>query len=242
MTKSGQLETHDLRNIAYFDRWAKSYESERISPWFQYTQKLSISLFDLRPDSRVLDVGCGPGFAVRYLAGMLPEGKACGIDISPGMIEKANAKVPDALRKRLEFRQGKSDAIPYPAEEFDYVLCTNSFHHYPDPIKALKEMQRVLKPGGQIVIFENATDLSWYTWLWDRYLRLREKGHVKYYTSKEMGEILRRSGLENVQLCHLRNERFKYGKIFASIQVWKGQKPAKVSDGPQDASNTGGRR
>jgi hypothetical protein len=86
-------------------------------------------------------------------------------------------------------------------------------------------MQRVLKPGGQLVILENAPDLSWYTWLWDRVLRIIEKGHVKYYPSHELGELLRRSELAQVRLCHLRNERFKHGKLFASIQLWSGRKP-----------------
>jgi hypothetical protein len=86
-------------------------------------------------------------------------------------------------------------------------------------------MRRVLKPGGSLVIFENAPDLSLYTWLWDRWLRLFEKGHVRYYPSSELGMIIKQAGYKDVELRILRNELFRYGKLFASIQVWAAYKP-----------------
>lgn len=216
-------ETHrELENRRYFDRWSRHYDEGRISRWFQYTQELTIRLLDLKPDSKVLDVGCGTGHAVLRLASIVSAGKACGIDVSPGMVAKASSKVPQELKGVVEFVQASSEDIPYPNGQFDHVLCTNSFHHYPDPRQALREMGRVLKPRGQIVIFENVPDLSWYTWVWDRILRVAETGHVRYYASQEIGRMLAQSGFENVTLCHLGNECFKHGKIFASIQVWSG--------------------
>jgi ubiquinone/menaquinone biosynthesis C-methylase UbiE len=225
MTDAPQLVSRDLANKTHFDRWSKNYADGRISRWFQYTQKLSAGVLELKPQSKVLDVGCGTGFAALYLASILIDGKACGIDISSGMIEQARAQIPADLRSRVEFHQASSDDIPYPPAAFDHLLCTNSFHHYPDPLRALAEMCRVLKPGGQLVIFENAPDLSWYTWAWDRVLRIVEKGHVRYYASRELGEMLHRAGFERVKLCHLRKEFLKYGKLFAAIQVWSGYKP-----------------
>jgi ubiquinone/menaquinone biosynthesis C-methylase UbiE len=228
MHDPSHIASRDFDNTAYFDRWAKAYDHGRISQWFQYTQHLTISVMSFRKDSKVLDVGCGTGFAVLQLAALVSEGRVCGIDISPNMIQQARMKVPPELSPRVEFREGSSAKIPYPDEFFDNLLCTNSFHHYPDPLLALGEMQRVLKPGGQLVILENAPDLSWYTWVWDRVLRVIEKGHVKYYPSHELGDLLRRADLAQVRLCHLRNERFKHGKLFASIQLWSGQKPRRV--------------
>ena len=221
------FQTHYRKNISFFDRWAKSYDHGRISGWFQYTQELTIGLLDLEPSSKVLDVGCGTGHAVIKLAGILSHGKACGIDISSEMIEQARAKIPDILKEKAEFLQASSDNIPYPNDEFDYVLCTNSFHHYPDPIRSLEEIQKVLKPGGQMVIFENAPDLSWYTWMWDRLLRIIEKGHVRYYPSHELGAMIKQAQFDDVELRYLKNEFIKHGKIFASIQVWSGRRPLK---------------
>ena len=222
MNDSFQVRSRDVENAAYFDRWAKYYDGGRISRWFQYTQNLAISVMSLQKDSKVLDVGCGTGFAVLRLGSLLSDGKACGIDISLEMIREAKAKAPEILRERVEFRQANSENIPYSSGEFDIVLCTNSFHHYPDPLRALSEMRRVLRPGGQVVIFENAPDLSWYTWAWDHLLRILERGHVRYYSSREIGEMLKQVGFGGVKLCHLRNEFLRHGKLFASIQVWSG--------------------
>ena len=70
----------DTENKTYFDRWATKYDKGRITRWFQYTQDLSISLMPIQCDSKVLDVGCGTGFAVLELASRVPDGKAYGID------------------------------------------------------------------------------------------------------------------------------------------------------------------
>jgi ubiquinone/menaquinone biosynthesis C-methylase UbiE len=221
-SKMGSL---DSLNKAYFDRWANTYDDDRISRWFRYTQGLAIDEFNLKRGFKVLDIGCGTGYAVLQMGSIISEGRICGIDISSRMIDKARAKVPESLRERVEFRQASSENIPYSEGEFDNILCTNSFHHYPEPILALGEMYRVLRPGGKAVILENATDLSWYIWAWDRILRIIEKGHVRYYSSQEIGKMLKEAGFECVKLCYLKNEFLRHGKLFGSVQLWSGQKP-----------------
>lgn len=225
MSDLQQLNTRDLANQEFFDDWSRHYDTFRLSRWFQYTQKLATSVMDIQPDSHILDVGCGTGFAVIEIARKLDQGRACGVDISPGMIEKANRNIPLELAGRVSFQVASSEQIPYPEDEFNFILCTNSFHHYPDTHKALREMYRVLKPGGLLVILDNATDLSLYTWAWDRLLRMFEKGHVRYYTTAELGGMIRRAGYEQVTLRHRKNISMKHGKLFASLQVWSGQKP-----------------
>ena len=224
MAHQVEVREHERQNREYFDRWAVSYDGGRISKWFQYTQALAISVLRPQVGSRLLDVGCGTGEAVLRLGSIVQSGKACGIDISRRMIEQAWSKVAEDLRAVVEFREGSAENIPYPDQKFDGIICTNSFHHYRNPIGALKEMQRVVKPGGEIIILENAPDLSWYTWLWDRILRVTETGHVRYYPSHELGKLLSLSGMHNVRLRYLRNEYFKFGKLFASIQIWSAER------------------
>jgi ubiquinone/menaquinone biosynthesis C-methylase UbiE len=226
MTDASGLHDKERASGEFFDTWAQGFEDRRISPWFQYTQQLAIDALELRADSRALDVGCGTGYAVRELAKRLPSGRACGIDISPAMVESARARIPAPLAARIEFREASSSAIPYADGAFTHILCTNSFHHYPDPVAVLREMQRVLVPGGQIAIFENAPDLSLYTRLWDLALRTFERGHVRYYTSRELEALLAAGGLVDRRLLALRNEFRKHGKLFASIQLWSARKPA----------------
>jgi len=227
MTHGPRGSDRELASRRLFDRWARSYDRGRITGWFQYTQQLAIDNLTLEPDSRVLDVGCGTGHAALTLAPLLPEGLACGMDISSAMVAAARGKASSEIRDRVGFVQASSAALPYGGERFDQVMCTNSFHHYPDPLHALAEMKRVLRPAGQLVIFENAPDLSLYAKLWDRVLRLIEQGHVRYYASRELGEMIRESGFEDVDLRVLRNEFMKYGKLFASIQLWSARKPGR---------------
>ncbi|MBW2269990.1 MAG: methyltransferase domain-containing protein [Deltaproteobacteria bacterium] len=227
MTPTSILREKEQASGDFFDGWAEGYEDRRISPWFQYTQTLAIDALDLKPESRALDVGCGTGFGVRTMALRVPDGRACGIDISPGMVEQACRRIPPELAGRVEIQHANSADIPYPDATFTHVMCTNSFHHYPEPVAVLREMQRVLVPGGRIVIFENAPDLSLYTRLWDLALRFYETGHVKYYTSRELREILEAAGLEQCELLALRNEFRSHGKLFASIQLWSARTPAR---------------
>ena len=229
MTHVSELHDKERASGDFFDTWASGFEDRRISPWFQYTQSLAIDALGLRPDSRVLDVGCGTGFAVRQVATRVGAGRACGIDISPAMIEQARARVPQALAARIEFREASSSSIPYENGAFTHILCTNSFHHYPEPVAVLREMQRVLVPGGRIAIFENAPDLSLYTRLWDLLLRTFERGHVRYYTSNQLKALLQQAGLVDLELHALRNEFRKHGKLFASIQLWSARKPGGAS-------------
>lgn len=216
---------HDAANVAYFDRWAGGYDEGRIGPWFRYTQDLALGALDVRPASRVLDIGCGTGAAVLRVAAQVPAGRACGVDISPAMITRARAKVPPALAGRVTFHCAPADALPSADAAFDRALCTNSFHHYPDPLQALREFARVLAPGGRLVVLENAPDLSWYTWAWDQVLRRLERGHVRYYPTPELGALIERAGFVDVTLVHHASERLKHGKLFASLQVWRARRP-----------------
>jgi SAM-dependent methyltransferase len=82
------------------------------------------------------------------------------------------------------------------------VLCSNSFHHYPDPSKAAHEMARVLAPGGRMVIGDACADLATAR-IADRFLRRLEPGHVRLYRSLELGSFLHGAGLDRLMVRSL---------------------------------------
>lgn len=113
------------------------------------------------PSGKVLDVGCGPGRLAAHLAREAPGLTVTGIDISPDMIALARQRATATnLTDRLDFQVADVGALPFPDNEFDLVVSTLSLHHWPDPIRGLTEIRRVLKPNGQAYIYDLADWVS----------------------------------------------------------------------------------
>jgi len=106
--------------------------------------------FQIGSGERILDVGTGPGILLPYLRqGVGPFGQVCAFDLSLEMIHRA-AEKPRSLLDIIF--QGDVHFIPFADRVFDRVICFAAFPHFEDPAQALREMGRVLKTGGSLVI------------------------------------------------------------------------------------------
>jgi ubiquinone/menaquinone biosynthesis C-methylase UbiE len=105
-------------------------------------------------DARVLDVGCGSGWASRLLAQLARNGRVVGIDISDEMVEVARNSSKGFLN--LEFRVASAQELPFRDGEFSHAFSMESLYYYADMSVALNEIRRVLEPGG---VFVNVVDL-----------------------------------------------------------------------------------
>lgn len=105
---------------------------------------------------RVLDVGCGVGHWGRTLLPFLPpDAKISGVDHEPSFAEKANEKAAElGIAHRADYRGASIEALPFEDGTFDLVTCQTVLIHLPDVPAALREMKRVLKPGGLIAVAE----------------------------------------------------------------------------------------
>ena len=182
----------------WFERRAASYESGFTSRWRDPVQRQSLAALGITPEDRMLDVGCGTGAASRSAAAVA--GCVVGIDLSPEMIGKAT-RLADGIAN-VRFEVADAEHIPFADGEFTAALCSNSFHHYPDPQRAVREMARVLAPGGRLVIGDACADLM-SARLADRILRVVEPGHVRLYRSAELGSFVQGAGLSHVRLRRL---------------------------------------
>ena len=110
----------------------------------------------LKPHFSLLDVGCGPGTITVGFTEHLPSGSVTGIDISDTLISQISSTFPPSKYPKLKFEVGNVlDGLKYDDETFDVVYTHQTILHIPDPVKAMKEARRVLKPGGMLAMRES---------------------------------------------------------------------------------------
>jgi ubiquinone/menaquinone biosynthesis C-methylase UbiE len=102
----------------------------------------------LRPGMRLLDVGCGPGAITLGLAEVVAPGEVVGLDVAPLQVERAQALAEARHVPNVRFEQGDAYALPFPDAAFDAVFASALLMHLRDPLAALREFRRVLRPGG----------------------------------------------------------------------------------------------
>lgn len=146
------------------------------------------------PFDTLLDVGCGTGPMIELLVSKYPEKHYTGADITPKMIEVANAKhLPNTI-----FQVADSENLPYEENSFDAVICANSFHHYPNPQKFFGGVHKVLKPGGRLIL-RDYTSFNWLVWLMNHIemplANLIGHGDVRAYTRDEVRAMCSKAGL-----------------------------------------------
>jgi ubiquinone/menaquinone biosynthesis C-methylase UbiE len=113
---------------------------------------------EVTPGSRVLEVAPGPGYFAIELA-KLGNYRVTGLDISKTFVEiaQANAAKADVT---IDFQLGNASGMPFENETFDFIFCRAAFKNFAAPLGALKEMYRVLKPGGKALIIDLRRDAS----------------------------------------------------------------------------------
>ncbi|MCF8026050.1 MAG: methyltransferase domain-containing protein [Desulfobacteraceae bacterium] len=111
------------------------------------------SLGSLESGQTVLDVGCGAGVDT-ILAGIMvgPNGRAVGVDLVPEMLERACRNLAQTNCENVGFQEASAEALPFPDQSFDVTISNGAFNLVPDKPKALAEVMRVLKPGGQLLL------------------------------------------------------------------------------------------
>jgi demethylmenaquinone methyltransferase/2-methoxy-6-polyprenyl-1,4-benzoquinol methylase len=121
-------------------------------------RKRVMTMMAVRPGDFALDLCCGTGdwtLALAHAVG--PAGRVVGLDFSPVMLQEATAKVrADKLNDRITLRQGDAMHLPYPDNSFNVVTIGFGLRNVPDANQVLREMARVVKPGGQIVCLETS--------------------------------------------------------------------------------------
>ncbi|MFL5341827.1 MAG: methyltransferase domain-containing protein [Gemmataceae bacterium] len=125
-------------------------EQERLAKLGELTDAAFLQFLELPPGGRVLDVGSGLGGLAREVARRVPGGEVWGIERSAEQLARAVADLPN-----LHFQQGDAHSLPFDDDSFDVAYCRYLLEHVADPVRVLREMRRVLKPGGRVFVQEN---------------------------------------------------------------------------------------
>jgi ubiquinone/menaquinone biosynthesis C-methylase UbiE len=113
----------------------------------------AVSLLDVQRDDRVLEIGFGPGIAIRELTARAPEGHVCGLDHSAVMVQQAARRNAEAVRRgQVELRLGSAESLPAIEAPFDKILAVNAILPSDRPVELLGNLRRVLRTGGRIAI------------------------------------------------------------------------------------------
>ena len=184
--------------VAEYARAAERYD-EKWAFYVEATTRETLRRLPMTPGSRVLDLGCGTGELLRRLRAKYPEAVLAGLDPVPEMLAVAR----DKLSGREDLRIGYADSLPWASGTFDAVVSCNMFHYISHPIQALKEMARVLRPGGVIVLTDWCDDYLACR-VCNLYLRLTNRAFYKTYREAECRDLLQRAGFADVKL-----ERYK---------------------------------
>ena len=151
-----------------------------------------VKMAEAGPEDTSLDVACGPGLLACAFARVVRH--AVGIDLTPAMLEQARKTQAEQQLQNLSWHQGDVTALPFPDEHFSIVSSRFALHHLEQPLAALKEMLRVCKPGGRVVVAdmspapEKADALN-------AEERLRDPSHVRAMPLAELRDLFTKAGL-----------------------------------------------
>lgn len=127
---------------------AEQYEASFVPAIFGEWAPLTVAVAGVAPGQDVLDVACGTGIVARSVADRLAgDGRVTGVDLNPGMLTVARRIRPD-----LRWQQADAADLPFPGASFDRVLCQMALMFFPDRRAALREMARVIRPGGTVAL------------------------------------------------------------------------------------------
>ena len=141
----------------------------------------------------VLDCGCGTGPMIQLLHEKYPDRRYVGLHLTPEMIHVAQAK----QLSNTEFLVGDSENLPFAEASFDAVICSNSFHHYPNPQNFFDSAYRVLRKGGRLIL-RDYTSSDLVVWLMNHLelplSNLLGHGDVKVYKAAEFISMAEKAG------------------------------------------------
>jgi ubiquinone/menaquinone biosynthesis C-methylase UbiE len=157
----------------------------------------TVQVLNAQPDDQILEIGFGAGVAIQELARIVRQGSISGVDFSRTMLAAARRRNAAAVRAgKVKLYDGVADDLPFESETFDKVFSIHSVYFWPDALAALREIRRVLKPGGILVL----TILPKGLWNVDQPDMPVGTPECKPYSANELEVLLMKAGFRSTRV------------------------------------------
>jgi ubiquinone/menaquinone biosynthesis C-methylase UbiE len=176
--------------------------------------RLVVEFSGAGPDDTVLDVACGPGIVVCAFAKVVAH--ATGLDLTPAMLHRARTLQREKDLTNITWQLGEAIPLPYPDASFSIVTSRFAFHHFLDPLAAIKEMTRVCRPRGKVVVIDSAPAPDKAD-AFNAMELVRDPSHARAMPLEELKDLFRRAGLPEPRATGYRLEGELEGLIQRSF-------------------------
>lgn len=176
-----------------FNEWARAGRGEGMEKGHRPVGEQAIAKMCLPSDARVLDVGCGSGWASRLIAQKAERGRVVGIDIADEMIKLSQESSRDF--PNAEFQIASAEKLPFANGEFTHAFSMESLYYYGDMSRALREIHRVLAPGGLFVTVVDLYEENEPSHQWIEQLRVP----VQLLSVAQYLDLFQRAGFVNIK-------------------------------------------
>lgn len=177
-------------------------EQSRLAKLGEMTDEAFVAFLDVPPGGSVLDVGSGLGNGARRVALRVPGGEVWGVERSADQLARAPRDAPN-----LRFRQGDAHSLPFDDGRFDVAYCRYLLEHVSDPVGVLREMRRVLKPGGKAFVQENDILCNTldppcraFDQVWNQFARLQDSLGGDALIGRKLYRLMGEAGFADVRL------------------------------------------
>ena len=177
--------------------WAMNLSHSDLTDW-------GLTHIQIEERFTILDVGCGGGRTIQKMAAIATEGMVCGVDYADGSVAASREKNAQLIKAgRVEIQQASVSHLPLPDGRFDLVTAVETHYYWPDTLKGMQEILRVLKPGAVLIIIAERYKSRKHDvlqWLEMRLLR------STYLSVEEHRELFSAAGFSDVQIFEEHNK------------------------------------
>lgn len=195
----------DYKNLSKsaFNVQANTYDVDKNGKHARGQYKYVLNELQQLDFQKILDVGCGTGEILKSITERYSFAQLYGLDISEEMLKQAN----DKLKGTATLILGDAENITIETNSFDLLLCTDSFHHYPNPQQAISEFYRVLKHGKFLLIADYWKPFP-IRQIMNLFISYSNEGDVKIYSKKEIIEFLKQGGFQEITYKKIQNSGY----------------------------------